>query len=155
MTLSARPENYSRESKVTLEAEDYQGITATLVRANLALDQADIEAWVACFATDGVFRVTDPSGAPVTLRTGQDELRAYATAAARSSHGAGVTRRWNGNILIDGGGDAADASSYLIVATTGRDQKITATGLVHDQLIRIGGAWRLQEREVRLDGPSQ
>jgi 3-phenylpropionate/cinnamic acid dioxygenase small subunit len=147
----AHAQSSLKGSIVPLQALDYQHITDILVRSNLALDQADIDAWVACFTKDGVFQIADASGAVVTRCMGDQELRDYATRAARSSYGAGVSRRWNGNLLIAGDRDGADVRSYLIVATMGRAQQVIATGIVHDRVRKVGDAWLLEERSVSLD----
>jgi 3-phenylpropionate/cinnamic acid dioxygenase small subunit len=137
---------------MTLQAGDYQDIEDVLACSNLAIDQADITAWMSCFANDAVFHISDASGRTVTRKAGGIELREYATSAARSSHGAGVTRRWNGSILIEGDGDTADVRSYLVVATCGRDQRVVATGVMQDRVRKIDGKWLFQERKVALDG---
>lgn len=136
---------------MTLSAVDHQQITDALVRSNLALDQADIDAWVACFTEDGVFQIDDASGTLFARRSGEEELRDYARRAARSSYGAGVTRRWNGNLLIEGDNALAEVRSYLLVATNGRDQKVVASGIVNDRLRKVGDAWLFQKRTVTLD----
>jgi 3-phenylpropionate/cinnamic acid dioxygenase small subunit len=136
---------------VTLQATDYHQICDVLARSNLTLDQADTDAWVSCFTQHATLQVSDASGRLLTAREGAGDLQHYATQAARSSYAAGATRRWSGNLLITGDGASAYVRSYLIVATTGYDQRVLATGEIHDNLVKQKGSWLLQRRRVQLD----
>ncbi|KXF56438.1 hypothetical protein AXA44_34400 [Rhodococcus sp. SC4] len=135
-----------------LLAEDYQQISHTLVRSNLALDQADIPSWISCFTADGRLEITDSVGGVVALKVGETGLAQFATQAARSSFAAGIARHWNGNLLITEDVDgAALVRSYLVVATNGHDQRVLTTGTVKDRLRRNNGTWQIYDRVVHLD----
>ncbi|MGW6898937.1 nuclear transport factor 2 family protein [Streptomyces sp. NPDC054919] len=136
---------------MTLQAADYHQITDVLARSNLTLDQADTDAWVSCFTEDATLQVSDASGRLLTHRAGASDLQRYATQAARSTYAAGATRRWTGNYLITGDRASAYVRSYLIVTTTGYDQRVLATGEIHDNLVKQQHSWLLQQRHVRLD----
>jgi 3-phenylpropionate/cinnamic acid dioxygenase small subunit len=135
-----------------LTAIAHQGVTDTVVRANLALDQADIDAWVGCFTTHARLTITDNGGRVLHHLQGETQLHHYATQAARSSYAAGAVRHWNANLVIDSDTDSASVDSYLLIATTGHNQTVVATGTVHDELRYHGARWVIAAREVRLDG---
>jgi ketosteroid isomerase-like protein len=135
-----------------MDAQACEDIRRLLARYNLAIDLGDAEGWVACFTDDGVFRCTglaDDSPLGGTYR-GRDELAAY----ARTHYGImrGRARHWNANLLIEGDGDDATMTCYLLALTTGSSVR-GSTGIYRDRLRRRDGAWLFAERHVEIDAP--
>ena len=135
-----------------VDAQTCEDIRQLLARYNLAIDLGDADAWVACFTHDGVFRCTGlPDDNPLGgTFEGSDELSAY----ARTHDGImkGRARHWNANLLIEGDGDEATMTCYLLALTTGSSIR-GSTGIYRDRLRRRNGAWRFAERHIAIDVP--
>src|SRR5215203_5753454 len=62
----------------------------------------------------------------------------------------GRARHWNANLLIEGDGDEATMTCYLLALTTGSSIR-GSTGIYRDRLRRRNGAWRFAERHIAID----
>ena len=133
-----------------MDADEYEQIRQLLGRYNLAIDFGDADGWVACFTQDGVFECTGlPDGSPLGGRhEGADALAAY----ARTHYGKakGRARHWNANMLIEGDGETATMTCYLLALSVGGALAGT-TGIYHDRLGKVDGAWRFTERHIAID----
>jgi hypothetical protein len=139
---------------MTMSALDYEEIRLLLARYNLAIDLGDVDAWVGCFTDDGVFECSGlPAGSPFGGRhEGRDALAAY----ARTHYGTakGNARHWNANLVIEGDGERATMTCYLLALRVGSPPSVTgSTGIYRDHLRKDGGTWRFVERHVTIDGP--
>jgi len=93
---------------MTISVEDRLAILGLTARYNQAFDYGDVDAWVETFIPDGVF--ADSEGFSVQ---GSEELRAFAGKAAQ---GDVASRHWNSSHVIEGGGDTATHSCYLMIS---------------------------------------
>ena len=74
---------------------------------------------------------------------GKDAVRAF----ANMLKGAGLTmRHYVTNCIITGGGDRAEATTYVLAFTGQKGSLTPTTGRYEDRLRRQGGRWLLQER---------
>lgn len=129
---------------MTLSTEDRVEILDLIARYNQSVDAGDGEGFAACWVDDGLFE-----GSTQTAR-GQEELRAIpATLRAQNPH----TRHWNNNIVIDGTGDEARTSVYVLVLDVGGSPSIRSSGVYRDTLRRVDGAWKFVHRKVTPDRP--
>ena len=55
------------------------------------------------------------------------------------------------NIVIDGEGDAATGSAFLIGYIAGADHKVITTGRYQDKLTKTADGWRFTERVYTAD----
>ena len=126
-----------------LRPEDHLAILNLANRYAQAFDFGDSEAYANCFTPDGVF-----DARPVVLCNGRDELHAF---SARS----GVTgsRHWMGNSVVDGDGDEATMTTYLMMVNTGADSSTGVTGVYRDQLVKTDGEWRIRHRKLDFEEP--
>lgn len=135
-----------------MSALDYEEIRQLLARYNLAIDLGDIEGWADCFTADGAFQCSGlPEGSPFGGRhEGRDALVAYATNHFANAKGRG--RHWNANLVIDGDGDSATMTCYLLAITVGKPPTVAgSTGIYRDRLTRTDQGWRFVERHVTVD----
>ncbi|HXJ35359.1 MAG TPA: nuclear transport factor 2 family protein [Candidatus Eisenbacteria bacterium] len=74
---------------------------------------------------------------------GKDAVRAF----ANMLKGAGLTmRHYVTNCIITGGGDRAEATTYVLAFTGQKGSLTPTTGRYEDRLRKQGGRWLLQER---------
>jgi len=144
----------------TLSAEDRQQIEEVIRRYAWALDTADVERFVECFAPDGVL-IWDAFETPDRYE-GADALRHFAT-VLRDLPGSAGRQHLVGNTLIearsenqsqsenDGRCDEARASSYAIVFTRQGDgpHLVGVMGWYEDIFRRTDRGWRIRERVIR------
>jgi uncharacterized protein (TIGR02246 family) len=123
-----------------LTAEDRLAILDLIGRYNQAFDYRNPDAWAATFTPDGVFGNSE--GFSVQ---GTEALRAFAQeAAAREARG----RHWNTSHVIEGNGDTATHSCYLMVIALGEAPTIFGVGRYDDQLRKVDGQWRFAQRTL-------
>jgi hypothetical protein len=132
----------------TLSAEDRQQIEEVIRRYAWALDTADVERFVECFAPGGAL-IWDAFETPDRYE-GADALRHFATVLRDLPSSAG-RQHFVGNTLIEGEGDEARASSYAIVFTRQGDgpHLVGVMGWYEDVLRRTDRGWRIWERVIR------
>ena len=138
---------------------DYELIRNRLARVAQAQDLGDADAFVASFTEDGVLDSSEPEDGLLGRHEGTAALRRFA--AASLEYTAGRVRHDAVNTLIQGEGDVARATSYVIIT---RDygpplvplqvtySRLVTTGVVDDLLRKVGDDWLVAERVFRHDG---
>ncbi len=125
-----------------LTRDDKDEIVELCNRYALAIDDDDIEAWMATWSDDGVME------ASFGTARGKDKLRALQVTLEQGlSKG---KRHVSANHVVAGDGDAATARSYFIILD--RDTNaVVATGVFADDLQRVDGAWTFAHRTLTTD----
>ena len=133
-----------------MDADEYEQIRQLLGRYNLAIDLGDTDGWAGCFTADGAFECSGlPDGHVLGGRhEGAEALRAYATTHFATAKGR--ARHWNANMVIEGDGETATMTCYLLALSVGGALTGT-TGIYRDTLRKVDGAWRFVERHVTID----
>ncbi|WBL36928.1 nuclear transport factor 2 family protein [Tepidiforma flava] len=125
-----------------LSVDDQLAIQQLYARYNHAIDAGDGAAWAACFTPDGTF-----SSATGTF-TGRDQLQGFGTAFATRMK----ARHWTNNLVLEGDGDAATGSCYLMLLrlTPGEQPpaSILVTAIYRDELRRTADGWKFASRTV-------
>ncbi|MFT4210502.1 MAG: nuclear transport factor 2 family protein [Microbacterium sp.] len=140
---------------MSLSPADHRELTDLVTRLCHALDFSRPQDFADVFTSDGVYRAVSSTvtGEQQRFRhAGADELLAFATAAVRKRRGLG--RHWTGNLLIEGDGDAATATSYvLFVEIDGEtgERRIPISGVHRDTFRRTPEGWRFASRTVVAD----
>jgi uncharacterized protein (TIGR02246 family) len=131
-----------------LSADDQFAIRDVIARCAWALDTGDVEAFVACFGSDGVlvwdvFETPDRWEGEAALRHFAEFFRAQPTSAGRQHH---VT-----NTVITPSAQGALARSYVTVALRQGHgpHLLNVMGYYEDLFRREDGRWRLAERSIR------
>jgi len=144
--LLARPaagQSGSTASANTLSFQDRFEIHELFARYSQALDMGNGEELVKnVFAPNGIFH--DPS----LCLIGSEELR---KGLANHPSRVRTSQHWPNNIVItEGSGNRAKTHSYVIVFGA----KGTMTfGTYHDTLVKLGGKWLIEHRQVWRPGP--
>jgi len=60
-------------------------------------------------------------------------------------------RHWSSNLVIDGDGDAATASCYMLVVDANDRGRVAVVGRYDDELRKVDGAWRFTNRRITFD----
>jgi hypothetical protein len=128
---------------MALTTEDRQEILELAARYNHTIDSGDGAGWAATFTPDGVFDT-----AQATL-TGTDALSKFAAGVPQQVPG---PRHWTNNHVVDGDGDSATHTCYLIMLSVDDGAKVLATGLYKDELSKQDGKWLYSKRTVTVDG---
>ena len=132
------------EARVALSTGDRLAILELMVRYNRAVDGGDGPAFAECWTEDGRLQGTSATA------EGRAELLALPPKLrAASPH----TRHWNANILLEGDGDEARASAYLLVVDVSDGPRLRSSGIYHDTLRHVDGEWRFVTRSVTPDVP--
>ena len=119
-----------------LTAEDRLAIQDLVARYNHAIDGGDPADWAGTFASDGTFESRGE------VHAGTDALLAFARGFQERMSGA---RHWNNNLIIEGDGDDARTSCYLMLWRGG---KVVSEAKYVDTLRRVDGQWRFTSRKV-------
>ena len=125
---------------MALSAADRLEILDLAARYNHLMDSRDAEGWAECFTPDGVF-----DGGARLQASGRAELVAFMERLIARDIPA---VHWNNNIVIEGSGDAASMTLYLLVIELRDGPVATHFGVYHDELIRTPGGWRFQRRRL-------
>lgn len=125
-----------------LKTDDVIEIQQLYARYNTAIDTGDGETFGACFVADGVF---DPGHTRVEGRDGISEF------AVKTHESMPLMRHDATNIVIDGDGDEATGSAFLIGYLAGPNHKVITTGRYRDKLTKTGDGWRFTERSYTAD----
>lgn len=146
-----------------LTEADTEAIRQLFARYSQTLDFGDVEGFAGCFAEDGVLDTSSPEEGLTGIHRGHEELCRFAAEAVEYS--AGRVRQSALNILIDGDGEVARASSYAVVTRAhpdatnphGKPSQVThsvlaTTGMYFDRLAKIDGRWLFALRQFRHDG---
>lgn len=131
-----------------LSANDQLAIRDIVSRYCWALDTGDVDAFVACFARDGLL-VWDAFDVPLQWQ-GTDALSHFAcflrdqpSTAGRQHH---VT-----NLLIEACGEGASGKAFVAVALRQGDgpHLLNVMGWYEDLYRREDGVWKLAQRTIR------
>ena len=125
-----------------LTRDDKGEIVELCNRYALAIDDDDIEAWLATWTDDGVME------ASFGTARGKDNLRAL---QVQLEHGLSTGKRHvSVNHVVADAGDVATARSYFIIFDRGTNA-VVATGVVADDLRRVDGVWAFARRTLTTD----
>lgn len=130
-----------------LSAEDKLELLDIDARLDWAVDAGDVDGWVALFTLDGALEASYGSA------RGSDELKAMLQKLEGGfSKG---KRHTTSNHRVEGDGDEARLSGYLVVFEREETPKVVATATYTDTYVRIGGAWKVRHRKLDLDRNGQ
>ena len=111
---------------MSLTIADRVEIADLVARYMHALDRRDGEALAATFTEDGVLDVADRRIA------GRSALLDFVRAGTGTFSSG--NRHWSSNLLIDGDGDAATASCYILVVDANDQGRVAVVGRYDDEL---------------------
>lgn len=126
-----------------LSNEDKVQIAELCARYARAVDDDDIDAWLATWSSDGELTAAFGSA------KGTANLRALETrlqAGFSKGH-----RHVVANNIVDGEGHEATATSYLIIFEREHVPSVIATAVYYDTLRNIDGVWKFFKRDLRND----
>ena len=125
-----------------LTTHDVIEIQMLYARYNTAIDTGDGETFGGLFVADGVF---NPGH---TLCEGQEAISEFAV----KTHEMMPLMRHNAtNVVVDGEGDAATGSAFLLGYIAGPEYKVITTGRYLDKLTKTADGWRFTERVYNAD----
>ena len=128
---------------MSLTIADRVEIADLVARYMHALDRRDAEALAATFAEDGVL---DVAGRRIAGRGALLDFVRAGTGTFSSG-----SRHWSSNLVIDGDGDAATASCYMLVVDANDQGRVAVVGRYDDELRKVNGAWRFTNRRITFD----
>ena len=117
-----------------LTPQDQLAITQLVYRENRAVDDADADAYVACFTPEA--HLVLPSGD----LSGRDEIHAHIQSINRPL----PVQHWTGNVLIDGEGDRATVRANILTIgriTASENPSVLAMRRIWYSVIRAQGHW--------------
>lgn len=148
---------------MALAAVDTDDLYQLFATYSHSLDLGDADAFAECFAEDGTLDTSQVEDGLAGLHRGRDELRRFARASLEYSRGR--VRQSSLNVLLDGRGAHARASSYVVVTRAHSDATnvhgqpsdavnsvLETTGMFFDELGKIDGRWVFRTRVFRHDG---
>jgi len=125
-----------------LTTDDVIEIQQLYARYNTAIDTGDGATFGGLFVPEGVF---NPGH---TLCEGQAAISEFAV----KTHEAMPLMRHNAtNIVVDGEGDQATGSAFLLGYLAGSSYKVITTGRYQDELAKTADGWRFTERVYHPD----
>ena len=90
-------------------------------------------------------------GSLMGLFEGRDGVRRF----AETLQGIGLfMRHYTTNLLITGDGERARSESYVLAVTGAPGSSSQTTGRYEDELVKVGGRWRIRVRRAILDQPA-
>lgn len=142
-----------------LTALDYELIRKVIARYAHSLDFGDFDGFVSCFTPDGSYETRGGSARLAGEYRGHAELRRFAEADFKIT--GGHVRHSILNTLIEGEGDTAYATSYLLITRDYGEplgegitphSTVGYTGTYVDKLVLREGRWLFERRTHRADG---
>lgn len=143
--------------------EDYEDVRQLFARYSQTLDFGDAEGFASCFVEDGVLDTSAPEEGLTGVHRGREALQRFATAS--TEYTGGRVRQSGLNVLVEGDGVTARATSYVIVTRAYPDatkphlkpspvtrSELTTTGMYFDELAKVDGRWLFSRRQFRHDG---
>jgi len=128
---------------MSLNTDDTTELLQLYSRYSTAIDTGDSEGFGACFVPDGVF----DSG--MSVIEGQAGIVEFAT----TTHSAMPGMRHDAtNIVVEGDGQVAKGSAFLIGYLVDGGYKVIVTGRYTDELTKTAEGWRFTKRVFRADG---
>jgi len=108
------------------------------------IDAQDSDGWARCFLPEGAFEFDGH-----VLR-GHAALREYAEAHARVLRGRHMTLNHLYDVDVDGDRGTGRATTVVSIATPS-GYKVMGQGAYHDDLVKVGGEWKIRHRRVVND----
>jgi len=127
---------------MSLTTDDTIEMLRLYARYNTAIDTGDSDGFARCFVADGVF----DSG--MGAQTGHEAIAAFAKQTHENMPG---MRHNASNIVLDGEGDQARGSAFLIGYLVDGGFKPIVTGRYTDELVRTPEGWRFTKRIFKAD----
>jgi ketosteroid isomerase-like protein len=127
---------------MSLSAENLVFINALYSRYNASIDTGDGDAFAACFTPDGRL----DSG-----RSNEDGTAAISAFASATHETLPGLRHLASNIVIDGDGDTATGSAFLLAFNIAAGFQPLATGRYSDRLTKTADGWRFASRAFTAD----
>jgi ketosteroid isomerase-like protein len=121
--------------------DDFEAIRQLTARYNRASDEADVEAWLDCWADDGTFSRSNADRA----YHGKAELRELLVNFPVAG------RHLTTDFTIDVDGDRARQSAYLVFLDRARGFQVNMFGTYDDRLVRKAGRWYFSSRKLKVD----
>jgi hypothetical protein len=131
---------------VVLSLRDRREIDDLYIRYCYAINNGDVDDWVACFAGEGLFV---PSFGRVRGEfRGQQQLAEFAGNPERNT----TTRHWNANVFPWSDVEPVRSTCYGMLLDYSQPRPHVLVHVVyHDLLMRERGRWRFLERRPALD----
>ncbi len=127
---------------MSLSTDDTISILQLYSRYSTAIDTGDSADFGACFVPDGVF----DSG--IGVAEGQTAISEF----AKQTHSAMPGMRHNAtNIVLDGDGENATGSAFLIGYLVDGGYKVIVTGRYIDEFTKTNEGWRFSKRVFKAD----
>jgi hypothetical protein len=139
----------------SLETGDLVEITMLVSRLCQSLDYSRPQAFVDVFVPDGVYQAVSSTATGEEARfrhQGAAQLLEFAESAVAKRQGLG--RHWTGNLVVDGAGDHATGTSYVLflqIDPDTKERRITISGTHRDVFVRTPEGWRFESRTVVAD----
>ena len=108
------------------------------------IDAQDSGGWARCFLPDGAFEFDG------RIVRGYAALREYAEAHTRVLRARHMTLNHLYDVDVDGDRATGRATTVVSIATPS-GYKIMGQGAYHDDLVKIGGEWKIRHRRVVND----
>lgn len=122
---------------MALSVEDRLDILELVARYNHAIDSGNGKAWAETFTEDGVFETSRGK------TEGHEALAKFVEGMAANMPGA---RHWNNNHVIEGDGDQATHTCYLMLVRPGAEPM--SGSRYEDNLVKVNGQWKFAQRSV-------
>lgn len=127
---------------MSLEAQDTLEIMDLAARYNHAIDNKDVDAWLATWTPNGVL------AGGLGDFTGTEPLRNFLIGflpVAKGRHHATL------NYSVSGSGDTATMICYLIILQVEGTAGLASTGIYTDRLQKVDGVWKFVYRKLVID----
>lgn len=127
---------------MSLSTDDTINLLQLYSRYNTAIDTGDSAGFGGCFVPDGIF----DNG--MNVIEGQTAISEFAT----QTHAALPGMRHNAtNIVVEGDGQTATGSAFLIGYLVNDGYKVITTGRYTDELTKTNEGWRFSKRVYKAD----
>lgn len=126
----------------TMKIEDKIEIQDMTARYAMAMDDYDLDAWMATWDVHGVWKGS------LGEFQGKEKLRElFAALGERIKN----RRHVMANHVITGNSERAEQRCYMLIFDRVNEAKLIASGVYNDRLIKTGGKWKFVERKIVLD----
>lgn len=129
---------------MSLSTQDTLDILQLYARYNTAIDTGDGPGFANCFVADGKF------DAGFQVLDGHEAIAGFAVGTHKALPG---MRHDATNIVIEGAGERATGSAFLIGYDVKAGFKVLATGRYMDELAKTSQGWRFTKRIFSPDKP--
>jgi uncharacterized protein (TIGR02246 family) len=149
LVAAATPPPQGLEARIQ-RIEDRMAIEQLLMEYGRAVDNRDFAAFAALFAEDGEWAGAQGSyRGPKEIQKSMEKM--FTDAAADIPKGKNFHLLTN--VIIDLQGDHATASSkFIFYKMNGAKPEAEVAGRYEDRLVRVGGAWKFQQRRALPPG---